>query len=77
MHGQNFPLITNNTGCLMTIRIAAGSSAFGESLLFSENLKEIYRNPKKLKPLTYHSITNGDFCFFSQWITIESQRRER
>ena len=48
----------------MTIRIAAGSSAFGESLLFSENLKEIYRNPKKLKPLTYHSITNGDFCFF-------------
>lgn len=48
----------------MTIRIAADSSAFGESLLFSENLKEIYRNPKKLKPLTYHSITNGDFCFF-------------
>ena len=39
-------MITNNTGCLMTIRIAAGSSAFGESLLFSENLKEIYRNPK-------------------------------
>ena len=50
---------------------------FGESLLFSENLKEIYRNPKELKPLTYHSITNGDFCFFSQWITIELQRRER
>lgn len=57
-------MITNNTGCLMTIRIAGGSYAFGESLLFSENLKEIYRNPKKLKPLTYHSITNGDFCFF-------------
>ena len=33
----------------MTIRIAGGSSVFGESLLFSENLKEIYRNPKKLK----------------------------
>ena len=42
-------MITNNTGCLITIRIAGGSSAFGESLLFSENLQEIYRYPNKLK----------------------------
>ena len=40
-------------------------SDFLRSLLFSEYLKVIFPNPKTVKPLTYHTIANADFCFFS------------